>query len=431
MPICPHCKARSPNVATLCESDGHFFIDEEAFAAAPEDPFLGKYLGDRFAVMRILGLGGMGQVYEALQFPVKRTVAIKVLAHGLQKRKRFLARFEREAQSIAKLNHPNIVKLYDFGVDADGTAYIAMEHIRGQLLSDVDHASLSQEFLVHITAQMLNALGAAHEQGIIHRDFKPENVMLTKVGSDPVFVKVFDFGLAYLMAGGAAITAAGETFGTPHYMSPEQASGETLTSASDIYSLGCILYELITGNPPFTGTRAMNLLMKHVNTPPPPLQPLPHLASLSFGFRAFVMRCLEKPPTARFPSAAAALDALAAIPEGNLVAISTPSLSKTIESLKAAAADPIVAPTTAPALKPVPRIAAAVTTRPNPTIDHSAHTPPRLANTAPSGRGHRLRTLPPFRLAIGIYEHSTAARIALIAISALIFATLLLWLAFG
>lgn len=334
MPVCPRCRAHAERNDEVCDLDGLFFVDEAALAEAADDDMLGRYLGDRFAIMRLLGGGGMGKVYQAIQRPVGRRVALKVLKSSLQENQRFLKRFEREAQAIAALNHPNIVTLYDFGRDhSDGTHYIAMEYVEGRLLTPFLREPLEIAFIIHVTAQVLAALQEAHEHGIIHRDLKPDNVMITSVGGDDVFVKVLDFGLAQLADPGEEankITAAGEVFGTPLYMSPEQAAGEEIGPPADLYALACIVYELLCGRPPFQGTRPMNVLMKHVNAPVPPLTLKPGL-SLSPEFEALVMRCLAKHPHERYPSARAMLDALFGTPEGRAIATSVPSMTRSIE----------------------------------------------------------------------------------------------------
>lgn len=336
MAICPECKSFNETAGVLCDDDGLFFVEEDALEASGNDPMMGRYLGDRFAVMGCLGSGGMGKVYEAVQFPVGRRVALKVLKTGLQDNEKFLARFAREAQAIALLNHPNIVTLFDFGTDVDGTHYIAMEFVEGRPLTLYLKREIDANLVTHIAAQVLAALQAAHVQGITHRDLKPDNIMLTTVGNDDLFVKVLDFGLAQLTSGDGedlVITAAGEVFGTPLYMSPEQATGEEITFATDIYSLGCILYELITGKPPFHGTRPMNVLMKHVNAPVPPIEPKPGV-NPSRSLNDVVMRCLAKSPKERFKTANDVLSALHKTTEGAQVNLSIPSMTRSLESLQ-------------------------------------------------------------------------------------------------
>ncbi|OIP38243.1 MAG: hypothetical protein AUK47_12255 [Deltaproteobacteria bacterium CG2_30_63_29] len=336
MAICPECKSFNETAGVLCDNDGLFFVEEEALETSGNDPMMGRYLGDRFAVMGCLGSGGMGKVYEAVQFPVGRRVALKVLKTALQDNEKFLARFAREAQAIALLNHPNIVTLFDFGTDVDGTHYIAMEYVEGRPLTLYLKRDIDSSLVTHIAVQTLAALQAAHEQGITHRDLKPDNIMLTTVGNDDLFVKVLDFGLAQLASGDGedlVITAAGEVFGTPLYMSPEQATGEEITYATDIYSLGCILYELLTGKPPFHGTRPMNVLMKHVNAPVPPIEPKPGV-NPSRSLKDVVMRCLAKSPLERFKTANEVLAALQQTTEGSTVNLSIPSMSRSLESLQ-------------------------------------------------------------------------------------------------
>jgi serine/threonine protein kinase len=291
---------------------------------AQKDEFIGKRVGG-FLVKQLLGHGGMGKVYEAVQVSVGRPVALKVLKSSLQHDDRLHKRFAREAQAIAQLNHPNIVTLYDFGVDDLGASYIAMEFVDGKLLTQYLRKPPSVEFAVHVFCHILRALQCAHARGIIHRDLKPDNVMLTTVGNDEYFAKVLDFGLARLTdpdeqngerSDEVQLTHAGEVFGTPLYMSPEQASGEqNIGKTSDIYSLGCMMYELISGSPPFIGHKAMHVLMKHVHDDAPMLIPRREFAHISPQFIDIVMWCLVKAPQDRPQSAEQLLNSLDATPE--------------------------------------------------------------------------------------------------------------------
>lgn len=319
MPICPNCKTRNPEAGEVCENDGFFFVEEAALEAAGRDNLIGRCISDRFAVMGIIGHGGMGSVYEALQFPVRRRVAMKVLKNEIQSSSRLQERFKREARAIASLNHPNIVTLFDFGIDNRiGVSYIAMECVEGRLLSAVDPISMDLNFIVHVTTQILAALKEAHGHSIIHRDLKPENVMLTTVGSNSAFVKVLDFGLAVLAEGAddVRLTGAGEVFGTPLYMSPEQASGDDhITPAADIYSLGCMMFEMLTGEVPFIGDRPMNILLQHINAPIPIPMPRPGLNPTP-EFTSIITRCMQKDALDRFQSANELMQAIYDTREG-------------------------------------------------------------------------------------------------------------------
>lgn len=256
----------------------------------------------------------MGTVYEGRQIQFNRVVAIKVLSTAHLSDEQVFARFEREARSIARVNHPNVVKLIDSGFEAGNSiAYIVMEYVKGIELSNIPASELSGQFIAHIAYQVLNALAEAHAMNVIHRDLKPDNIMITNENGDPHFVKVLDFGLAAL-TDRAKITMSGQALGTPWYMSPEQATASAVSFSSDIYSLGCILYELATSKPPFPGNRPFNVMMQHVNAQVPPMITRPE-AEISADMVGFILRCLEKQPQNRYQTANEALSALYMLPE--------------------------------------------------------------------------------------------------------------------
>lgn len=268
----------------------------------------------------------MGTVYEGRQIQFNRVVAIKVLSTAHLSDEQVFARFEREARSIARVNHPNVVKLIDSGFEADNSiAYIVMEYVKGIELSNIPASELSGQFIAHIAYQVLNALAEAHAMNVIHRDLKPDNIMITNENGDPHFVKVLDFGLAAL-TDRAKITMSGQALGTPWYMSPEQATASAVSFSSDIYSLGCILYELATSKPPFPGNRPFNVMMQHVNAQVPPMITRPE-AEISADMVGFILRCLEKQPQNRYQTANEALSALYMLPEWMVDGQSTPSQS--------------------------------------------------------------------------------------------------------
>ena len=268
----------------------------------------------------------MGTVYEGRQIHFNRVVAIKVLSNFHLSDAQVFARFDREAKSIARINHPNVVKLIDSGFEAGNSiAYIVMEYVKGIELSNIPASELSGQFIAHIAYQVLNALAEAHAMNVIHRDLKPDNIMITNENGDPHFVKVLDFGLAAL-TDRAKITMSGQALGTPWYMSPEQATASAVSFSSDIYSLGCILYELATSKPPFPGNRPFNVMMQHVNAQVPPMITRPE-AEISADMVGFILRCLEKQPQNRYQTANEALSALYMLPEWMVDGQSTPSQS--------------------------------------------------------------------------------------------------------
>src|SRR5215216_2261140 len=216
--------------------------------------------------MERIGTGGMADVYCAHDEHLGRDVALKVLHRRFAQDHEFVERFRREASAAAGLQHPNVVNVYDRG-QYDGTYYIAMEFLRGRTLKDViaQEAPLDQERAIDITVQILKAAGAGHRRGIIHRDFKPQNVIV----DDEDRVKVTDFGIA--RAGASEITETGSIMGTAQYLSPEQAQGTAAGDTSDLYSIGVMLYEMLVGSLPFTGESAVAIALRHLTEPPPPL----------------------------------------------------------------------------------------------------------------------------------------------------------------
>lgn len=321
--ICPKCRNQYRNIGDRCENDGFYAVDPEELASG--DPIVGRLLGERFVPLRKIGQGGMGVVYEGRQIDFGRVVAIKILSRLQQSNEQVSMRFQREARSIARIVHPNVVQLIDSGFDEDGIAYIVMEYVDGCDLSSIEGYELSGQLIVHIASQTLSALSEAHAMNVIHRDLKPDNIMITKEGSDNHFVKVLDFGLA-AMTDGNLITMSGQALGTPWYMSPEQATASVVTATTDIYSLGCVLYELASSKPPFPGNRPFNVMMQHVNASVPPLLLRPEV-ELSGQMIAFIYKCLEKIPSDRFASAGEALEGLKQVPEWVAAVQSDPSHS--------------------------------------------------------------------------------------------------------
>jgi serine/threonine-protein kinase len=264
---------------------------------------LGTRIADKFRITGLLGFGGMGAVYEAVQAPMERKVALKLIPSSDPTA---AARFEREAYTISKLSHPNTVTLYDFGQANDGYLYLAMEHLTGQTLTDEirAHGPLGAERAVHIATQICRSLGEAHRMGIIHRDVKPDNMFLISVDSDDDYVKVLDFGIAKAVAGeeDVSLTADGRIIGTPRYMSPEQILAQPVDHRADIYSLGCIIFEMLCGGPPFEQNSTAALMMSHAQQSPPSfsdrlteaqLQAIPH------GLETVVRRAMAKNPAQR------------------------------------------------------------------------------------------------------------------------------------
>jgi serine/threonine-protein kinase len=261
---------------------------------------IGTTLG-AYDIQALLGSGGMANVYRAIDMNLQRAVALKVLSHAAAAQPGFADRFRQEARLIANLRHPNIVQVYDFG-EQDGHTYMVQELLAGPTLgawmADLSARSMrpAPDEINAIITQLASALDAAHAAGIIHRDVKPGNALWNDQGR----LVLTDFGIAKQVLNDTNQTQFGVIFGTPSYLSPEQAQTLPLTPASDVYSLGVVLYELLAGNVPFRGTTPMHVAMDHIQTPPPPLPPRPDLSPV---VEAVVQRALAKEPTARFASA--------------------------------------------------------------------------------------------------------------------------------
>jgi serine/threonine-protein kinase len=284
---------------------------------ALEDPLIGKVLSGRFRILEPLGSGGMGKVYKAIQSPLDRIVALKVLnpKYNNEKDPGFEKRFFLEAALTAKLHHPNTITVHDYGRTEDGMLFIAMEFVEGETLQQMlqKDKALPWARALNIAGQICRSLREAHKLGVIHRDLKPANVMVLheETGSD--LVKVLDFGLVKPFLPDALpklepdLTQAGVLLGSPLYMAPESARSEADPRA-DIYSLGVLLFQVISGRPPFTGKDSIDIIVKHIREKPPRLKSLK--PDLPDEVDAMVMRCLEKEPIDRYQSMDEVLDAL-------------------------------------------------------------------------------------------------------------------------
>ncbi|MFT8394503.1 Stk1 family PASTA domain-containing Ser/Thr kinase [Propionibacterium sp.] len=288
----------------------------------------GTVLGGRYELQEIIGRGGMAEVWRARDLRLDRDVAVKRLRVDLANDPTFLARFEREAQSAAGLNHPNIVSVYDTGSQEDPTSgivlpYIVMELVGGRTLRDMlrEGRTILPERALAYTEGVLDALTYSHGHGIIHRDIKPANVMITPSGQ----VKVMDFGIARAVADtSATMTQTAAVIGTAQYLSPEQARGETVDARSDIYSTGCLLYELLTGRPPFQGDSPVAVAYQHVReqaVPPSQLDP-----ELSPAMDAVTMKALAKKPADRYQDSREMRDDIARLLAGEQVTAKVPAV---------------------------------------------------------------------------------------------------------
>src|SRR6476619_1112767 len=265
------------------------------------DPFVGRTLDDKYLVEEPVGAGGMGAVYRARHLSMDRPVAIKFLHQRFVEDEAARNRFQTEARAAVKLCHPNAVSVSDFGQTSEGVVYIVMELLEGRTLREIldREAPLETARAISIMLQASDAVAAAHEAGIIHRDLKPSNILVTQSADAPAMVKVLDFGVAKLAPhtldeDDPAITlrGAGALIGTPRYMAPEQYNGNGLTPAADVYSLGVILYEMLTGMAPFTGSTPLEIAAKHVSDPPH--APREIVAAIPEDIERVVLHALEK-----------------------------------------------------------------------------------------------------------------------------------------
>ncbi len=268
---------------------------------------VGQLVDDRYRIVRVLGQGGMGAVYVAEQVALAREVALKVLQHGLAHDPASARRFEREARAASSIRHPNVVEIFDFGKLSSGCFYYVMERLEGEDLSHrlARKGRLTWPRARQLLLQLVRALAAAHEQGIIHRDIKPSNCFVVKSTrrNDPETVKLLDFGIVKTLAESsetAALTAANDVIGTPSYMAPEQAMGGTIDGRTDIYALGVVMYQLLTGQVPFTASTGVQILVLHTQKDPPPPRELE--PSILPAVEGIILRALAKDPNARFQS---------------------------------------------------------------------------------------------------------------------------------
>jgi eukaryotic-like serine/threonine-protein kinase len=304
--LCPSCNAENIQGARFCAKCGSILESE---GPPPEaDPLIGTTVGGRYTIERMLGEGGMGRVYEAVRHiaGVKQRVAIKTLHPHLSADAQIVARFHRECGTVAQLRHPNTIKVEDFGQTADGTLYIAMEFVDGRTVADhlEKDGPMSPERSEHVLEQVCGSLAEAHKQGVVHRDLKPENVVLMDVGDDVDFVKVLDFGIAARKdstdaAKEAKLTQQGMVLGTPPYMSPEQFMGKELDSRSDIYSLGVMAYEMLTGKLPFSANTPWEWATCHMTAQPSPFEDSPTMTDIPGKMKTAIFRALSKKPEDR------------------------------------------------------------------------------------------------------------------------------------
>jgi eukaryotic-like serine/threonine-protein kinase len=264
-----------------------------------QDPFVGKVIDGRYEIQARIGEGGMGVVYKARQISIDRVIALKMLNQQMAGDQQWVQRFYNEAKACSRLQHPNTIRMFDFGQTQDGRLFMTMEFLDGAALRDVlQRGPLAPQRVVKILIQCCASLAEAHSIGIIHRDIKPDNVFLLNMAGSPDFVKLLDFSVAKLLEGDRMKTQAGVVFGTPQYMSPEQGRGMPLDARSDLYALGILAFEMLTGNVPFNDENPMTVIQMHLHGQIPPMPD-----SVPYSVQSIVRRAMEKDPARRYQSA--------------------------------------------------------------------------------------------------------------------------------
>lgn len=286
------------------ETSGTPRVEDRSNARPAKNSFVGTTLDDQYEVLSVIGQGGMSIVYKARHIMMKKVLAVKTLLPHLVLHPHSLERFRQESQAASNLHHPNIVTIHNFGFTVEGQPYLVMDYLEGTSLQAVIRRDryLPVDRACHIFAQIADALSHAHSHGVIHRDLKPSNILLVEQDGDHYFAKIVDFGIAKLLPqegrDSLALTQTGELFGSPLYMSPEQCKGEPLDAKSDVYSMGCLMYEALTGKPPLTGDNTLEVLYKHANEVPAPLST--HGVRVPAKMENIIFKCLAKSSSQRY-----------------------------------------------------------------------------------------------------------------------------------
>ncbi len=316
MRACPKCGKRFLSGEEFCPTDGEALMELED--GEVEDPLIGTTIDGRYHINTKIGEGGMGVVYLATHAIIGKKCALKVLRSDLSNESEVGARFVQEAQSAAAIGNEHIIEITDFGQLPDGSAYFVMEFLDGAALHDVieEHSDLSLERTLDVMIQSCEALGAAHNSNIVHRDLKPDNIFLIKKGDTEDFVKVLDFGIAKVASQSSRLTKTGMIFGTPQYMSPEQAAGTDVDARTDIYSLGIIMYEMLCGHVPFEADTFMGVLTKHLYEEPIPPRRLVPPVGVTQNVEAVLLKAIAKKPEKRYQTMSEFSEDLLALQDG-------------------------------------------------------------------------------------------------------------------
>jgi serine/threonine-protein kinase len=310
-PGCGHLAEPGAGPVNFCPRCG---LDLRATArrAPPGDPLVGRVIADRYRLVSLLGEGGMGAVYRAEHVRMGKALAVKVLRGDFARDPAAAGRFRAEARIVSRLSHPHTIAVFDFGELPERGLYLAMEYVPGQDLARAlrEGGAFSEARAVGVAQQVLGSLAEAHEAGVVHRDMKPANVMLMQARPGEDFAKVLDFGIAKLRdEAGGSTTGAGAVVGTPSCLAPEQARGGPVDARADLYAMGCLVYELVSGRPPFTADSPVAVIRAHLEDAPPPLQQV--APGVSRRLAEVVHRALRKDPAERFATADAMRAALA------------------------------------------------------------------------------------------------------------------------
>ncbi len=337
--LCIACKQEFSGDEITCPNDGTTLTHLTMEAS------VGSTIGDKYEILAVIGGGAMGLVYKARHMLMKRVVAVKMLHPNMLPDAGTVMRFKKEAEALSCLNHPNILTVFDFGISTQGQPYLVTDYLEGQTLGELLESSelVPWQRTVRIFMQVCSALAHAHKNGVVHRDIKPSNIMLTEFEDQQDYVKILDFGIAKVITeeteNSSQLTRTGEVFGSPLYMSPEQCRGKTLDARSDMYSLGCVMFRTLTGQPAFFGQDLVECLYKHVNEAAPSLREVAPEADIPEELELIVLKCLQKNQDDRYQSMVDLKEALAstigvsAITSTSIEAIPKPSGQTMVNSV--------------------------------------------------------------------------------------------------